>query len=143
MCYNHEIMRSLTLLRPEVAIPLIGRFFAWYIREPMQILKKAAAFSKAFNAILSIPFLLRTLLSPWKNIVEEGKGSPIAQFMEAMAMALVSRGVGFVIRTGAIILSLALQVGLLAFTVCYLALWILYPVVLLFVIAHVIFALVS
>ena len=136
-------MQFLTLLRPEVAIPLIGRFFAWYIREPVQILKKAAAFSKAFNAILSIPFLLRTLLSPWKNIVEEGKGSPIARFMEVAAMAFVSRGVGLVVRIGAIILSLALQVGLLAFTLCYLALWILYPFVLLFVIAHVIFALVS
>lgn len=136
-------MRSLTLLRPEVSLPLMGRFFAWYIREPLQILKKAWAYSKAFNAVLSMLFLLRTLLSPWKNIVDEGRGPPLARFMEVVAMALVSRGVGFVIRTGAIILSLALQLGLLAFTVCYLALWILYPVVLLFVIAHVIFALVS
>lgn len=136
-------MQFLTLLRPEVLLPLSGRFLAWYIREPVQILKKAAAYAKTFNAILSIPFLLRTLLSPWKNIVEEGEGSPIARLMEVAAMALVSRGVGLVIRTGAIILSLALQVGLVAFTLCYLALWILYPVVLLFVFAHVIFALVS
>ena len=72
-----------------------------------------------------------------------GKGLSDCAFHGSRCDGIGVTGVGLVIRTGAIILSLALQIGLLAFTVCYLALWMLYPVVLLFVFAHVIFALVS
>lgn len=136
-------MHAVSLLRPENAIPVLGRFVSWYLKEPLQILHRAREYAKAFNAILSIPFLLRTLFKPWKNIVEEGKGPMLAQLAQVIAMGLVSRGVGTVVRLGAIVLAIALQVALLAFTVAYLLLWIAYPLVLLFVIAHVLFALIA
>ena len=46
-------------------------------------------------------------------------------------------------RIGAIIIAIVLQVALLVFTIAYLVLWIAYPLVLLFVIAHVLFALIA
>lgn len=143
LCYNHEIMRAASLLRPDVAVPVLGEFLRWYLQEPWQILRRAGKYAQAFNAILSIPFLLRTLLKPWKNIVEHPKGPMLAQIAQVFAMALVSRGVGMVMRLGAIIIAIILQIALLLFTVAYLFLWIVYPLVLLFVIAHVLFALVA
>jgi hypothetical protein len=136
-------MRTMSLLRPDISVPVLGALLRWYAREPLHILRRAWEYAKAFNAILSIPFLLRTLFSPWKNIVERGKGPLLAQIAQVLAMALVSRGVGAVMRLGAIILAIVLQVALFVFTVAYLALWIAYPVVLLFVISHVLFALIA
>ncbi|HLC67247.1 hypothetical protein A3C37_01605 [Candidatus Peribacteria bacterium RIFCSPHIGHO2_02_FULL_53_20] len=136
-------MRTVTLLQPDVSVPLIRDFLGWYLQEPLQILRRALQYAKAFNAILSIPFLLRTLFKPWKNIVERGNGPMLAQIVQVLAMAIVSRGVGAVMRIGAIIIAIVLQVALLVFTIAYLVLWIAYPLVLLFVIAHVLFALIA
>jgi hypothetical protein len=136
-------MRAVSLLRPEHALPVLGKFISWYCKEPLHILQRAWEYAKAFNAILSIPFLLRTLLKPWKNIVDRGNGPILAQIAQVLAMALVSRGVGAVVRIAAIVLAITLQVALLIFTIAYLLLWIAYPLVLLFVIAHVLFALIA
>ncbi|TSC57954.1 MAG: hypothetical protein Greene041662_845 [Candidatus Peregrinibacteria bacterium Greene0416_62] len=135
-------MHAASLLRPDVAVPVLGEFTRWYLLQPLKILRRFGKYAQAFNAILSIPFLFRTLLKPWKNILEHPKGPMLAQIVQVIAMALVSRGVGVVIRLGAILLAILLQIALLIFTIAYLFLWITYPLVLLFVIGHVLFALI-
>ncbi len=130
-------MRALTLLRPDIAIPLMREFLGWYLREILRIPQCGFAYAKACNVILPIPFLLRTLFAPWKNIIERPAKLTIVNMGPVLALNLISRAVGAVVRIGAIIVAIAVQVAVLACTISYLLLWIAYPPVLLFVVAHI------
>jgi hypothetical protein len=130
-------MPVLKLLRPDIAIPLMREFLGWYFIEMARIPRRGFSYSKAFTAILSIPFLLRTLFAPWKNIVERPKQLNIYTIGPMLALNGISRCIGAVIRLGAIIVAIAAQIVLLAFTLGYLLLWIVYPLALLFVLAHI------
>lgn len=117
--------------------PLSKTFLWWYLREGLRIPSRGWEYAKVTNAILSIGFLLRTLFSPWKNIVEKPKVRGIAALGGIIAMSLISRGIGAVIRIAAIVIALTLQCAVLAFTVSYFLVWIAYPIVLLSIIIHV------
>ena len=46
-------------------------FLSWYYLEaPLNIVRAYAAYARAFAEIVPFGFLLLTLLSPWKNIVD-------------------------------------------------------------------------
>ncbi|MDD4628118.1 MAG: hypothetical protein PHE68_01855 [Candidatus Peribacteraceae bacterium] len=109
---------------------LVQEFLPWYLwREPIRLMRGYVEYAKAFYEIISIGFLLRTLFSPWKGIVERAPtGFQWELIMQAIAVNLVTRGIGMVIRLFAIILSLAMQVIVLAtFIVIFLA-WFAFPV---------------
>ncbi len=130
-------MRALSLLRPDSAIPLMREFLGWYLVEMIRIPRRGYSYSKAFTAILPILFLLRTIFAPWKNIIERPKQLNIYTIGPMLALNGISRCIGAVIRLGAIIVAIVVQIALLAFTVGYLLLWIAYPLALLFAIAHI------
>ena len=119
---------------------LIREFLPWYLwQEPMRLIRGYIEYAKAFYEIISIGFLLKTLLSPWKGIAEKAPSAfQWERFMEAVAVNLVTRLIGMVIRLFAIAVSLALQIIVLAtFIVIFLA-WFAFPVLL---VAGVLFAL--
>lgn len=115
---------------------VIADFLPWYlVLEPMAILRTYGSYVRALNQILSLPFLLRTLLSPWKSITDQYPPNllQLRKFTEALVLNLLSRGIGLIIRIVTMIFTLALHVMLLLGFFTFLFCWYLYPV--LFVLA--------
>ncbi len=74
-------------------------------------------------------FLLRTLFSPWKSIVEEYPTRlDLAKMFTAITLNVTSRFIGAIIRIIAILIGVIMQALLLAGAVALLALWFAFPV---------------
>jgi len=126
------------LKRPAFLLQVIATdFLQWVLwEEPLNILRAYFAYARAFSEILSIPFLLVTLISPWKGIAEE-MPSIVRwdQFLQAFFVNLVTRMIGMVIRLMAIVLSLVLQVLLLALFIVLFVGWFAFPIIVIAVLA--------
>ncbi|ALM09758.1 MAG: hypothetical protein PeribacterA2_0368 [Candidatus Peribacter riflensis] len=114
-------------------------FLPWALWEqPKRIIRAYAAYAAAFMDILSIPFLLKTLLSPWKGIAEQ---MPSAfqwdKFLQAFFVNLVTRMIGMVIRLLAIVLSLAIQMLLFALFIVIFVGWFVFPLIVVGVLAFI------
>lgn len=110
---------------------VIADFLPWYfILEPLAILRTYGSYAEALNQILSVPFLLRTLLSPWKSITDQYPPNllQLRKFTEALVLNLLSRVMGFVIRIVTIAFALTLHVTLLLGFGTFLVSWYLYPI---------------
>lgn len=118
------------LKRPAFVAQVIATdFLPWVLwEEPKNILRGYFAYARAFSEILSVPFLLATLLSPWKGIAEE-MPSIVRwdQFLQAFFVNLVTRMIGMVIRLIAIVLSLILQIILFALFAVLFVGWYVFP----------------
>lgn len=121
---------SVSLMRPKNLMVIVASdFLPWVLwQEPKNILRSYGAYARAFSEILSVSFLLRTLLSPWKGIAEE---MPSAlqwdKFLQALFVNLVTRMIGMVIRLVAIILSVVAQLLLLVLFILLFAGWFVFP----------------
>lgn len=87
-----------------------------------------------FNlSYFSIPLLLKTLISPWRrSLVSYAKGFHIAKFFESLASNLISRIIGFVIRTFVISVGIAAELALVLVGPIVVAFWISLPVLIIF-----------
>jgi len=120
------------LKRPAFLMQIIATdFVPWVLfEEPKNILRAYGAYAGAFSEILSIPFLLGTLVSPWKGIAEEMPNAfQWDKFLQAFFLNLVTRMIGMVIRLLAIILSLALQILLFALFAVLFVGWFVFPLI--------------
>ncbi len=128
------------LKRPQfLAQIFVMDFLPWVlVEEPRNILRAYREYASAFLDILSIPFLLRTLVSPWKGITEE-MPSIVAwdKFLQAFFVNLVTRMIGMVIRLLAIILSLVMQMLLFALFLVLFVGWFIFPLIAIGVLAAV------
>lgn len=118
--------------RPQfLASVLVTDFLPWVLwQEPQRIIRGYVEYVRAFNEILSVGFLLRTLVSPWKGIAEEIPSIVRwDQFLQAFFVNLVTRGIGMAIRLIAIIFSLALQILLLALSLILFVSWFIFPII--------------
>lgn len=109
---------------------LIALFFHWYYLEaPMKILRGYTAYATAFAEIFPFLFLLRTLFSPWKNIVDRRPmhGIDLKKLTEKMSLGLVACAVGCVVRIVTILLGLIAESLLLFGMIVYLSVWLLFP----------------
>jgi hypothetical protein len=113
-----------------LASVLTTEFLPWVLwQEPRHILRTYAEYAKAFHEILSVPYLLKTLLSPWKGIAEEIPSIVRwDQFLQAFFVNLVTRVIGMVIRLITIVLSIALQIALLALFAILFVGWFVFPI---------------
>jgi len=108
---------------------IVKDFIPWALwLEPLRILRMYIEYAKVVGEILSITFLLGTLLSPWKGIAED-MPSIVRwdQFLQAFFVNLVTRGIGMVIRLLAIVVSLVLQVALFALFIVLFLGWFIFP----------------
>jgi hypothetical protein len=108
-----------------------GMFVRWYLAEvPVGIVRGYVAYAYALSEAFSILFLLRTLFSPWKNIVDAypTKGFNLERILETLALNMTARGIGAVIRITVILAGIAMQVACLAVTAALLVLWLFFPV---------------
>jgi hypothetical protein len=114
---------------------LLALFLRWYfLRAPLRILKGYRDYAIALLEIIPLGFLLLTLLSPWKNIADHTqiRGLDIKHITEALALSLLARGVGCVVRILTILLGLVFHVVLLAGVMVYFLCWIGFPLILVY-----------
>ena len=114
---------------------LLPLFLSWYLWEvPALIVQRYAEYARAFADIFNFSFILRTLLSPWKGIVDE---YPITSLnweliAQTFFLNLTTRAIGFVFRITAMCFAIFLQMIALAICIACLAFWFGYPAVVLY-----------
>ncbi len=107
-------------------------FLPWYFfKQPVNIVKLYGAYAKTFLQIFSFLFLLKTLFSPWKSIADEYPSNhlDIKRMTQVFALNCTARGVGFVVRSLAIILGMVVQAALFCVFVFYFFFWIAFPLI--------------
>ncbi len=111
--------------------PLLPLFLTWYYLEaPIAIVRGALAYARAFAEIVPFGFLLLTLFSPWKNIVDRTviHGIDLEKIGEKLSLALLARLVGCIVRILTLALGLLSEGVLFAITSLYLSIWLAFPV---------------
>jgi hypothetical protein len=112
---------------------MLGRqFLQWFFFDrPAEIARAYTEYAKAFGAVFSMIFLLRTLFAPWKSIQDAypTKGFNLNEILQTLTLNITARAIGFIIRVFAMMTGLLLQVALFAGFSLYVLLWIFFPVV--------------
>lgn len=102
-------------------------FLGWYfLREPKRIVIGYVRYAHALLEIVPFPFLIMTLFSPWKNILDRAprRGFSLQRILEVLALSFLARGTGCVVRLLTMALGICAHVLLLAVATLYLLLWI-------------------
>lgn len=106
-----------------------------YLKAPKEILKAWVNFLRFNWYFFSIPLLLLTLFKPWKrDTTEPRRGFDPKEWLETLAMNLLSRAIGLVIRTLVICIGLILEIIILFFGPVFLLIWLIMPIIILFLI---------
>lgn len=112
---------------------LVPAFVSWYFGErPQEIVALYLRYAGAFSESFAMLFMLKTMFAPWKSITDEypTKGLNLQAITATFFLNLTSRAIGFVVRIAAIVMGLFTQLVLLTGFMAYLAVWLLYPVLL-------------
>lgn len=96
----------------------------WYSRGWAWALQSIFSQLREVNETFSIPILLRTWLSPWKQIYTP---SSFRNFFRAMIDNMISRFVGAMVRSGMIVGALLASAAIALLGVAVLVLWPLIP----------------
>jgi hypothetical protein len=118
--------------------PRFRIYIFWYFVEtPLRIISRYAEYACALLDIIPFWFLIKTLLSPWKNILDRTPRHRLdfKRMFEALCLNLLARGTGCVVRILTIIMGIVLHILVLGFTVLYLVVWLAFPLATLFGIA--------
>lgn len=119
------------IFHPLLLLRVLGMFILWYVFEvPVGIVRTYAAYARALGEIFSFNFLLRTLFSLWKGIADDypGQGIHMEKILATFCLNTISRVIGCVFRTCAIILGISVQLLCGTVFIVALATWIAYPV---------------
>lgn len=136
LCYNHWIIRMKLLgfarrLLTMAQLSVIA-LLPWYFLEmPMRIVKAYFTYFRVFNEIIGFQFLLSTLFSPWKSIVDEYPKSgyiDLNRVLQALTMNITSRTIGFAIRGSTIVFGIAVQAAIFLAALAYFFFWITFPI---------------
>ena len=105
-------------------------FLKWYFWNfPRQIIQEFWEYFEVLSRTFSVIFLLRTFFYPWKRITESyGRGFDPKRYLTVFSSNLISRGIGMMIRSIAIIFCLIIYLIWLIIFILSLAIWLLYPV---------------
>lgn len=138
-------MYILTLAsRPVLLADLFLRsFLPWYYMDkPQAIVRNYVRYFVVLAEIFSIPFLVRTLLSPWKNILAEypAEGIQIVPILEAFSLNTVTRLIGATIRLATIIIGIAVQLLCFGLFAGYLLAWYAFPAIIIFALYSILIA---
>jgi hypothetical protein len=126
-------MKSVALLPRATLLPTgLWIFLGWYfVEKPVQILKRSAEYALALGEVFSFMFLLRTLLKPWKNIVDTypTKGLQIGLIFEVLTLNVISRIIGMLFRLVTFCIGVALEILLVAGSLFLITIWIIAPAI--------------
>lgn len=88
---------------------MVTAFFGWWFSDlPRKIYFISTSYIKKLLRFFSLGVLAKTLLSPWKRDIINTEGMPIQERLQVLAMNLISRLIGFVIRFVTILVGLIL-----------------------------------
>lgn len=115
---------------------IILRFWAWYytgaVKSLINIWRNFVIFVQEYY---SIPLLLRTLFYPWRrDITKYRRGFSFKSFFETLTFNLISRSLGFVIRSITVVIGLISLIGVIVLGALALIIWLILPVALVFLI---------
>ncbi|MEI6266914.1 MAG: hypothetical protein WCP14_03425 [bacterium] len=101
-------------------------FFWWYSKAPSDLLYFLKALFSNLNNNFSIIVIIKTLFSPWKRMaMSRGKG--IYAFRDWFFDNLISRGVGFVVRTLLILAYILSLISYIIFSIFLIIAWAFLP----------------
>jgi hypothetical protein len=110
---------------------ILSSWILWhYVISLEKIYRQWKDFLKFNMDYFSIPFLLKTIFSPWKKYkISYGKGFDIAKIFEALTFNVFSRFIGAGIRTLVILFGLLSQFLIIFFGIFIILFWIILPLV--------------
>lgn len=109
----------------------VPEFLHWYVFfVPGNILRSYMAYLRAFVEIFSFVFLVRTLFSPWRQIVDPypSNGFNLSRMTQAFTMNTVSRTIGFLFRSITLFVGLFFVILLTCVFAMYYMLWLSFPI---------------
>jgi len=101
---------------------LFDLFIWWYTKGWISAWRAVPENIKNTSRMFTLPLLLRTLFSPWKQIISLG-GRSLNEKLKAMVDNLLSRVIGFLVRVGVLLAACVLIVitGILSLVIA--AIW--------------------
>ncbi|MBM3231004.1 hypothetical protein FJZ28_01620 [Candidatus Peregrinibacteria bacterium] len=118
----------------------VPEFLHWYFFErPSRIVRSYLAYLRALSDIFAFAFLIRTLLSPWKQItaVYPVKGMNLTAIGESLTLNCLSRTIGMLFRLSAICMGMAVIAILTVFYGAYTLAWLVFPLFFWVALAHI------
>ena len=113
---------------------MVRMFIPWYVMDmPLTIIRSYQRYAWAFWEIFSFPFLLSTLVSPWKNLLDTYPKNAFDMWgnFESFVMNMMSRMIGFLFRVMMIVLGIATHILCFTGFALFLSLWIVFPLLVL------------
>lgn len=107
---------------------ILLHYYKWYVASaPLWLIRFGSVMQRYLWHLFSISMLSRTLFAPWHRDKLAYVGS-LNDRITALLMNMVSRGVGFVVRTGAIMFWLVCSVLVLFLSVASILLFLVWPI---------------
>ena len=109
----------------------LPEFILWYFwHQPRRIIRSYNAYRRAFVEMFSFLFLLRTLISPWRQITDtyQKRGFSLSLFSQTLTLNVLSRTIGFLFRIVTLILGIFFLLLLTACFALYFVVWLVFPV---------------
>lgn len=108
---------------------MVLNFISWHFYDvPKAILRAWKNFLVFYWNFFSVPLLFRTLLSHWRKYIEPyGRGFDPKTYLSAFASNMISRGLGALVRIATIISGLIVEFFVFVLGILVLALWLLFP----------------
>jgi len=107
----------------------------WYVTGWIQAAHRIGSWTAAVEHMFSLSLLLKTLFAPWRRIITYG-GRGLDAKVHAALDNLVSRAVGFVIRSFVILTACLAMLGALLASLVMVLLWPLLPLLCIFFIVR-------
>lgn len=104
-----------------------GYFIWWYTTGYRQAWRKSLAIVSHLADFFSLETLIKSWFSPWKNDVESGHNLALSDQVKIWENNLVSRLVGFVVRSMVILVALMVIAAASIGIVIGLGLWLIVP----------------
>jgi ATP-dependent Clp protease ATP-binding subunit ClpC len=106
-----------------------GDYFTWhFILAPRKIIQIISNYLTFFYYYFSVKLLLKTLFSPWKRLTVQRKiGFSLEDIFHVLSFNLISRSIGFILRSMVIISWILLETAVFFFASVFLPLWLILP----------------
>ena len=111
---------------------ILYKWIVWrFIEIPMEIINGWRSIVKFYSYYFSIPLLLKTLFSPWRQNIWSYEGKfELTKYLETLTSNIASRFIGFIMRLGLIIIGLLAEFLASCLGIIILALWLIAPYIL-------------
>lgn len=109
---------------------LSASFFVWWLKdEPLELWRRTLLITGKVAVFFSLPVLVGTLFAPWKRDIQRTSNLPMDLMFRGIIDNLVSRLVGFVVRSITILIALGAMAACFVGGIGTIIFWTLAPAV--------------